>query len=82
MTYAFLFVSNFVLTNLGLLCEIHLLLGLACVLPLMESMQSLFKFAHKKDIFICDFITMMKVCQDQLYTLYHDIASSFYTNAF
>ncbi len=68
-------------TNLGLLCNIHLLLGLVCVLPLMENIQSIFKFAQRKDIFICHFIATVKVFQGQLYTLYCDTTSS-YTNEF
>jgi hypothetical protein len=55
-------------TNLGLLYDIHLLLGLNYVLLLFENMQSLLKFVQNKDIFICDFIDAMKICQGQLYT--------------
>jgi hypothetical protein len=40
-------ISSFVFgdANLGLLSDIHLLLGLACVLLMMETMQSFLKFA-------------------------------------
>jgi hypothetical protein len=57
-------------TNLGLLYDTHLLLGLNCVLLLLENMQSLLKFVQRRDIFICDFIAVVKVCQGQLYTHY------------
>jgi hypothetical protein len=39
-----------------------LLFGLVVAFPLMEGMQSLLKFAHKINAFICDFIIAMKVC--------------------
>ncbi len=55
--------------NLGLLLNIHLLFGLAYVLPLMENMQSFLKFVQKRDIFICDFIAIVKVCSSHLYNL-------------
>ncbi len=42
--------------------DIHLLFGLVVAFPLMEGMQSLLKFAHKINAFICDFIIAMKVC--------------------
>jgi hypothetical protein len=42
------------------------LLGLACVLPLLEAMQALSKFAQTQTIFICDFIFQVKVCQFDL----------------
>jgi hypothetical protein len=57
--------------NLGFLLNTHLLLGFACVLSLMENMQSLLKFVQRKDIFICDLITSVKVCQHRLYQLYN-----------
>jgi hypothetical protein len=55
------------------ICDIHLLMGLACVLPLVETIQFLLKFAKKNDTFICKFIIVMKVYKGQLYTLYCDI---------
>jgi hypothetical protein len=52
--------------KLGLLIDLHLLLGLAVVLPLMEAIGSLLKFAQRHDVYICNFITNVKVYQDQL----------------
>jgi hypothetical protein len=49
--------------NFGLFTNIHLLLGLACILQLMDTMWSFLKFAQRRDIFICDFIDVMKVCK-------------------
>jgi len=56
--------------NLGLLTNLHLLLGIITMLPLMERIGSLSKFAQRQNVFICDFIVTMKVYQDQHYKLY------------
>ncbi len=53
----------YVQTNLGLFFNVHMLLGFACILPIMESMQSLLKFAQWGDIIIYDFIATIKICQ-------------------
>ncbi len=61
---------------MGVLSNIHLLLKLVDALLLMEIIQFLVKFAHKNDNFICDFLAMSKVCQNQLYTLFCNTPSS------
>jgi len=50
--------------------------------PLMENIQSLIKFIERRDIFICDFIVMVKVCQGQFYSLYCDPTFAFKGNEF
>ncbi len=42
-------------------------LELANVLPLVEAMQTLI---HRRNVFICDFIIVVKDFQSQLYTYY------------
>jgi hypothetical protein len=59
-----------------------MLFGMACILPLMNNMWSLFKFAQQGDIFISNFIVIIKVCQGQLYNLYYDATLSFQGNEF
>ncbi len=56
--------------NLDLLCDLHMLLGLSSLLPLLEAMHALIKFAQGKDIFICDFVVVIKICQIDLYMMY------------
>jgi hypothetical protein len=56
--------------KLGLLIDLHLLLGLVIMLPLMEAIGSLLKFPQRQDVSICDFIVIVKVYQGQLYRLY------------
>jgi hypothetical protein len=55
--------------KLGLLKNLHFLLELVIMLPLMEAFGSLLKFVQRWDVFIYDFIATMKVCQGQLYRL-------------
>jgi hypothetical protein len=49
--------------NLTLLMDMHLLIGLVIMFPLMEVIGSLLKFAQRQYVFIFDFIAMVKVCQ-------------------
>jgi hypothetical protein len=42
--------------------NLTLLIGLAILFPLTEAIGSLLKFAQRRDIFILDFIAMVKVC--------------------
>jgi hypothetical protein len=42
--------------NYELLCDVETIMGLTCVLPMLEVVQSLSKFAQNKDTFICDFV--------------------------
>jgi hypothetical protein len=51
---------------------VETLLGLACVLPLLELVQGLFKFAYMCDSFICDFMFVVRFCEVYLYKLYYD----------
>jgi hypothetical protein len=56
--------------NLYLLCDLHILLGSSCLLPLLEAVNALIKFAQGRDIFICDFVATIKICQVDLYMMY------------
>jgi hypothetical protein len=58
------------------LCDIHILLRLACILPLLESMHVLIKFAQSKDVFVCDLVVPIKDCQGDVYNIYYDLTSS------
>jgi hypothetical protein len=49
-------IIDIVKANYELLCDLESLLGLACVLPLMEAMQTLSKYVQTQTTFICDFI--------------------------
>ena len=53
-----------------LLCDIDSLLGMACILPLFEAVQSLSKFGQGRDVAICDFVATVKQCQIIVEMLY------------
>jgi hypothetical protein len=42
-------------TNYELLCDVETIMGLMCMLPMLEVMQSLSKLAQNIKCFICDF---------------------------
>ncbi len=46
----------------NLLCDLHMLLHLSSLLPLLEAMHALIKFAQRRDILICDFVAATKIC--------------------
>jgi hypothetical protein len=59
-------------TNYKLPCGVEMLLGLACILPYLETIQRLSKFAQGWDIFICDFIFTLKFVEANLFTMHCD----------
>jgi len=46
--------------NLVNLCDVGTILNLPCVLPMLESINALMKFAQAKDVFVCDYIVTIK----------------------
>ena len=53
-----------------MLCDIRTLLSPPCLLSLLESVNSLMKFAQSCHIFISDYVAAIKICQGELYHLY------------
>ncbi len=47
-----------------------MLLGLACILPCLETMHRLSKFAQERGTIICDFIYALKLAKVDLVTMY------------
>ncbi len=52
--------------NLLNLCDINMILGLLCVLPMLEFVNALMKFIEGKDVFVCDYIAIVKICHTNL----------------
>jgi hypothetical protein len=50
-------------TNFDSLFDVHLLFKLTCLLPLHEIIHALIKIIQKQDVFVCDYILAIKVCQ-------------------
>jgi hypothetical protein len=61
-----------VASNLDLFCDVEILQSLVCFVPMLESMNALMKFAQLCDVFICDFVAMVKICENNLNRLYVD----------
>ncbi len=55
--------------NLDLFNDLHML-GLFCLLPLLEAMNALIKFAQRRDIFICEVVVAIMIYQTNLYMMY------------
>jgi hypothetical protein len=64
-------------TNLQYLCDIEVVMGLAYIMPLLESAHALIKFAHAHDTFVCDFVTVVKMCCVELYNMYLDLEKKY-----
>ena len=63
--------------NCDLLCDIGALLALLCVLPLLECVNDLMKFAQSRNVFISNYVAAFKICQIDLYMMYMDPKNSF-----
>jgi len=68
-------------SNLCLLIDVEMLLGLNVIMPLLHALHSLIKFAQLH-VFMCNFIAMVKICERDIYLMYHDIHSSFQGDVF
>jgi hypothetical protein len=58
------------------MCELQILLWLAYILPLLESIYVLIKFAQMRDVFVCDLVAAIKVCQGDMYNMYLEESSN------
>jgi hypothetical protein len=64
-------------TNYELMCDLEMLLGLSCIIPLLELVQGLSKFAQSQYTFICDFIFSLKLCEADLFPMYYEVGKMF-----
>jgi len=58
------------------------MLELVPILPLLHFIYNLIKFRRLKDVFICDFVAIVKVCKGEIFSLYTDLNTKFKSNAF
>ncbi len=63
--------------NLDLLCDIHTLLTLSCLMLLLKIINVLIKFAYERDVFICDFVPTIKICQIDFVMMYFDLMTNY-----
>ncbi len=59
------------------MCDVELILGLTCILPLLRCVHMLIKIVQGRDIFVCDFVESIKQAQQDLYKLYCDPYTKF-----
>jgi hypothetical protein len=52
-------------------------MGLSYIIPLFKCMQYLSKFVQAHNVFICDFVDVVKACEGDLYRLYVDPITSY-----
>jgi hypothetical protein len=64
------------------LLDPYLALGMTCLLPLLECINSLVKFVQGRNVFICDFVATLTMCQGQFYEMYRDDTKAFGTHQF
>jgi hypothetical protein len=50
-------------TNFDHLTNVQILLGLACFLPLLQSMHNFMQFPQKCDVFVFNYLASIKICQ-------------------
>jgi hypothetical protein len=63
-------------TNMGYLCDIEMIMGLICIIPLLEAMHTLIKLVQGQNIFVCDFVTSIKSCVE-LYNMYFNLEKKY-----
>jgi hypothetical protein len=51
------------------LCDLQILLELVYILPLLEFVHALIEFAQMWDVFVCDLVAAIKVCQGDMYNM-------------
>jgi hypothetical protein len=69
--------NHVVATNYELFCDVQMVMGLTCVWPMLEGVQSLSKLVQNKDCFICDFVVVVELTQVDLHNLYVDLECHF-----
>ena len=67
---------------LELLLDPFTMLGMCALLPLLEAIDTLVNFAQKRDVYICDFMATIKVCQADLYRMYEDSGTAYSSDEF
>jgi hypothetical protein len=72
----------FAKSNLSLLIDVEFLLGLNVMMLMLKVVHSLIKFAKLRDVFVYDFITLVKICKGDVCRMFYDKQSSFEGNVF
>jgi hypothetical protein len=62
--------NKLIAKNVDLMCDLELVFGLPCILPMLEVVHKLIKYIQRGDVFICDFPDTMRSTEFDIYQLY------------
>lgn len=51
-------------------------LALPYIMPMLESVDSIMKFALSNNVFVADYVAAFRICQPNLYMMYSDDATA------
>jgi len=68
--------------NFDLFYDVYVLLKLAHILPLLQSIHNLIKLSQLQNIFIFDLVVAINVCPGEIYELYIDLNTKFKSDVF
>jgi hypothetical protein len=54
-----------------------MVMGLACIMVLLELIHVFIKFTHAYDAIVCDFVIVVKMCCAKLYNMYFDLEKKY-----
>jgi hypothetical protein len=60
-------VNEYAKANLELLGNINVFLGLDYIIPMLKCVQNISKLVETYGVFICDFVVVMKKCENDFY---------------
>jgi hypothetical protein len=60
------------LKNLNVLSNVKFIIGLPCILPLLECVHTLIKVTQNINVFVCDFVESINLTQQEFYRFYYD----------
>jgi hypothetical protein len=63
--------------NFDFLVDLEVLLSLCCIIPLLHAVNQFIKLSQARDVFICDFMEALKLCQQDLAQKYINPISAF-----
>jgi hypothetical protein len=69
--------SDIASKNLNVLCDVELILGLPCLLPLFKCVHELIKITQGQDVFVCNLVEVVKLTQLEIYKLYCHSSTKF-----
>jgi hypothetical protein len=63
--------------NLSSMFDVEVILGLPCIFLMFECVHALIKVAQGRDVFVCDFVEVVKMAHQELYKLHYDLYAKF-----